>query len=115
LHTVIETPTFLSDCRRAGLSEDDRHTAKGVFRMEHQLSAASWAVGSPEFGTPLLTINNSSNFFDDISKIIERISEIALLYIRTLEEAETLKGLVDRILDLLFRVSSLQPAALPSR
>jgi hypothetical protein len=65
-----------SDCRRAGLSEDDRHTAKGVFRMEHQLSAASWAVGSPEFGTPLLTINNSSNFFDDISKIIERISEI---------------------------------------
>jgi hypothetical protein len=24
MHTVIETPTFLSDCRRAGLSEDAR-------------------------------------------------------------------------------------------
>jgi hypothetical protein len=24
MHTVIETPTFLSDCRRAGLSEDGR-------------------------------------------------------------------------------------------
>jgi hypothetical protein len=79
------------------------------------LSAPSWSVGSPEFGTPTLTINNSSDFFDDISKIIERISEFALLYIRTLGEAETLKGLMDRILDLLFRVSSLKPAAFPSR
>jgi hypothetical protein len=24
MHTVIETPTFLGDCRWAGLSEDDR-------------------------------------------------------------------------------------------
>jgi hypothetical protein len=26
MHTVIETPTFLSDCRRAGLAEDERLT-----------------------------------------------------------------------------------------
>src|SRR5437667_7151028 len=26
MHTVIETPTFLSDCRRSGLSEDGRLT-----------------------------------------------------------------------------------------
>jgi hypothetical protein len=25
MHTVIETPTFLGDCARAGLSEQDRH------------------------------------------------------------------------------------------
>jgi hypothetical protein len=24
MHTIIETPTFLGDCRRAGLTEDDR-------------------------------------------------------------------------------------------
>ncbi len=24
MHTVIEAPTFLADCRKAGLSEEDR-------------------------------------------------------------------------------------------